>query len=58
MNGFLTSTQKNQLNQIKKVLSQKTIKFADELAHFLPRSMAAVAKSFPKPLLSELNKFI
>ncbi|MEK7577785.1 MAG: nucleotidyl transferase AbiEii/AbiGii toxin family protein [Patescibacteria group bacterium] len=57
-NGFLTSTQKNQLTQVKKVLSQKRIKFADELTHFLPRSMNSVAKSFPTPLLSELDKFI
>lgn len=57
-NGFLTSTQKNQLAQVKKVLSQKNIKFADELAHFLPKSMNTIAKNFPQPLLSELDMFI
>lgn len=57
-NGLLTSTQKGQLNQVKEVLSDKTIKFADELTHFLPRSMSSIAKSFPNPLLSELNKFL
>lgn len=57
-NGFLTSAQKNQLVDVKYVLSEKTIKFADELSHFLPRSMKAVADSFPRPLLAELDKFI
>jgi len=57
-NGLLTATQKNQLLQVRQVLSKKTIKFADELALFLPRSMKAVAKSFPKPLLFELDKFL
>jgi len=57
-NGSLTFSQKGRLAQVKNVLSQKKIKFADELALFLPRSMKLVAKSFPKPLLSELNKFL
>ena len=57
-NGFLTSLQKKQLIQIKNAFSKKTIKFADELAHFLPKSMKTVAKSFPKPLLFELAKFL
>jgi hypothetical protein len=57
-NGFLTSAQKKQLTQVKNILSQKTVKFTDELAHFLPRSMNSVAKSFPQPLLSELDRFL
>lgn len=57
-NGYLTSAQKKQLSQVKKVLSKKTIKFADELSHFLPKSMKPIADSFPKPLLSELEKFL
>lgn len=56
-NGLLTSTQKNQLVQVKNVLSNKTIRFADELSHFLPRSMKTVADSFPQPLLAELDKY-
>ncbi|MBU1327090.1 nucleotidyl transferase AbiEii/AbiGii toxin family protein [Patescibacteria group bacterium] len=56
-NGFLTSTQKNQLIQVKRVLSKKTIRFTDELSHFLPRSMKTVADSFPEPLLAELDKY-
>ena len=56
-NGFLTSGQKNQLVQVKHILSQKTIKFADELSHFLPRSMKTMADSFPQSLLSELDKY-
>jgi len=57
-NGILTSGQKNLLIQIKNVLSKKNITFADELSHFLPRSMKPVAISFPKSLLSELDKFL
>ena len=58
-NRLLTPTQKDQLVQVKSLLSKKkTIKFADELTHFLPRSMNSVAKSFPEALLSELDKFI
>jgi predicted nucleotidyltransferase component of viral defense system len=56
-NGFLSSVQKNQLVQVKHILSTKTIKFADELSHFLPRSMKTVADSFPGPLLAELDKY-
>jgi len=56
-NGFLTSDQIDQLMSVKSVLSSKTIKFADELSHFLPRSMKTVADSFPQPLLSELAKY-
>jgi predicted nucleotidyltransferase component of viral defense system len=56
-NGFLTSDQIDQLVLVKKILSQKTIKFADELSHFLPRSMKTVADSFPQSLLSELAKY-
>lgn len=57
-NGFLTSAQKNQLIRIKHVLSKKRIRFADELSHFLPRSMKTVADSFPQPLLTELDKYL
>ena len=56
-NGFLTSDQIDQLKLVKNILSQKTIKFADELSHFLPRSMKTVADNFPQPLLSELDKY-
>jgi len=56
-NGFLTSGQKDQLILVREVLSQKTIKFADELSHFLPRNMKTVANSFPQPLRSELDKY-
>ena len=56
-NGFLTSDQIDQLILVKNILSQKTIKFADELSHFLPRSMKTVADNFPQPLLSELDKY-
>ena len=56
-NGSLTSVQKDQLAQVRNVLTKKKIKFADELAHFLPRNMKRVADSFPQPLLSELSKF-
>lgn len=56
-NGFLASGQIDQLLSVKNMLSRKNIKFADELSHFLPRSMKTVADSFPQPLLSELNKY-
>lgn len=56
-NGLLTSGQKDQLLQVKNILSQKTVMFADELSHFLPRSMKTTADSFPKSLLAELEKF-
>ena len=56
-NGFLTFDQKDQLAQIQNVLSKQTIKFSDELSHFLPKSMKSVADVFPQPLLSELDKY-
>lgn len=55
--GVLTSTHKKQLTQVKTILFQKKIKFADELSHFLPRSMKMIADSFPQPLLTELNRY-
>lgn len=56
-NGLFSSDQKSQLVQVKKILSQKRIKFSDELSHFLPRSMKPVAESFPQSLLSEFDKY-
>jgi predicted nucleotidyltransferase component of viral defense system len=57
-NGLFTATEKSQLASIKTTLITKKVKFADELAHFLPKSMKALANSFPEPLLVELNKYL
>ncbi|MDO9028585.1 MAG: nucleotidyl transferase AbiEii/AbiGii toxin family protein [Candidatus Roizmanbacteria bacterium] len=56
--GLLTSLEKNQLARIKNTLSNKKIKFKDELSHFLPKSIKRLADNFPKPLLTELDKFL
>lgn len=56
-NNYLNLTQKNRLLQVNNIIIQKKIRFADELSHFLPRSMKTVADSFPQPLLFELEKF-
>jgi len=56
-NGLLTVTEKDKLIKVKEILIKKKIKFADELSHFLPASVKLLANSFPKPLLSEIDKF-
>lgn len=55
--GELTVFEKEELRKVKKILTDKKIKFGDELSHFLPKSMKPVIDKFPEPLLTELNKF-
>lgn len=57
-NGLLDYELRNQLSKVKEILINKKVKFADELSLFLPKSMKQVADSFPKALLSELEKFL
>lgn len=55
--GLVPSQEMENLRKLKEILSEKEIKFGDELSLFLPRSMKQLAKSFPKPLLAEIDKF-
>lgn len=56
-NGELTVSEKEDLKKVKDIIVSKKIKFGDELAHFLPKSMKPVIDSFPEPLLNELSKY-
>lgn len=57
-NGLLDYEHRNQLSKVKEILINKKVKFADELSLFLPKSMKSVADSFPKALLTELDKLL
>ena len=56
-NGELTVSERDKLKKISAILEKKKIKFGDELSIFLPKSMKPIISDFPKPLLTELEKF-
>lgn len=46
------------LENVEKILEEKKINFRREMGLFLPLSMSPFIKSFPKPLLNEIQRFL
>lgn len=56
--GLIPIKQRKRLDDIRKIIGSGRVDFAKELDIFLPKSMSQLAKSFPHPLLTEIDRFI
>lgn len=55
--GLFPKNKMESLSEIKAILKKKDINFQTDLKLFLPLSMKPLVKSFPKPLLNEIERF-
>ena len=55
--GLVPVSERSKLGKIKKVVGSDEVDFSSDLGVFLPRSMLQLVKSFPQPLLSEIERF-